>query len=355
MNGPAFGRNRRSESKKSARTKCAFTIVELLVAMAVLAIILIVTFTIMGQMTTVWKGSSSKIESFQGARLAFESMTRLLSQVTLNTYVDYDNATTPTNYLRKSDLSFLSGPAGGTARGGVLPGTTGCGQAVFFAAPGGNTANWASYGSMDGLLNVCGFYVSFTINSSVPAHVTSPNPYRYRLMQLTVPTESANGVYPSNPAPSVALDWTNWFAGTSWFSNFIGGAVPIADNVILLLVRPQDPSNPLGSPPSSADINPDYTYDTALNATTYPQPVTANQLPPVIQITMVAIDETSAIRLNNGSSQPPAIAQALSNKFTLAANYSTDLTNLENALEASHIQYRIFSSAVPVLETKWSK
>ena len=352
MNCAAFGQDRERQLRGGGYPANSFTIVELLVAMTILSFILVVTLTMVGQMSNVWKKSSSKIESFQGARLAFEAMTRCLSQVTLNTYVDYDDANNPQNYLRKSDLQFLSGPAGGAARGGVLPGVSGCGQAVFFEAPVSttSTANWSTYGAMDSLLNTCGYYVDFTPNNTVPAFVTAPNPYRYRLMQLIVPTETANSVYPSGPAPATASDWTTWFASINWFASFKAQAIPLADNIILLVVRPQDPS---ATPP---DINsPSYAYDTTLNATTYPQPQTANQLPPVIQVTMVAIDEPSALRLITGSTQPTAITSALSGKFTDTTKYAADLASLVASLDAARIQYRVFSSAVPVLESKWSK
>lgn len=318
--------------------------------MAVFALILLITFSIVGQMSNVWKRSSSKIESFQGARLAFEAMTRNLSQATLNPYIDYDNAANATSYLRKSDLNFLNGQAGGAARNGTLPGTSGCGQAIFFTAPLGSTANWSSYGGMDALLSTCGYYVSFTTNSTIPPHVNLPPVYRYRLMQLIVPTETQNSVYPTSPAPTQASDWTAWFSSITWISSFVSQSVPIADNVILLVVRPEDPSNT-----SSPDFNPDYSYDSALNATAVPQPVTANQLPPVVQVTMVAIDEPTATRLNNGTLPPSAIRSALNGKFTSTANFTTDMTSLETALDQAHVPYRVFSSTIPVLEAQWLK
>ena len=66
-----------------------FTLVELLVSTAILAIILLVIFSITQQTGRVWKSSQAKIEAFQGARAAFESITRKLGQATLNGYYDY--------------------------------------------------------------------------------------------------------------------------------------------------------------------------------------------------------------------------------------------------------------------------
>lgn len=91
----------------------AFTLIELLVAMSVLAIIMLVLTAMISQTAKTWKYTSSKIEQFREARDAFESMARLISQATLNTYWDYDNPPStnkaPTQYLRSSELRFMSG------------------------------------------------------------------------------------------------------------------------------------------------------------------------------------------------------------------------------------------------------
>ena len=78
-------------------------------------------------------------------------------------------------------------------------------------------------------------------------------------------------------------------------------------------------------------------------------------MPPVLQVTMVAIEEAAARRIDAGASQPSAITAALSGRFTDPASYQTDLGELERQLNAAHIPYRVFSSAVPIRESKWTK
>lgn len=326
------------------RARLAFTLIELLTAVTVLSLMMAICFSIVGQVTSVWKRSTQKIEAFQGARLAFSTVTRHLSQATLNTYLDYDNATAPQHYLRKSELRYLSAPAGAAG----IPGTPNTGEAIFFYAPVHHTANTAAYGGLESLLNTCGYYVSFTTNS-IPAHVNIPNAYRYRLMQLIVPTETANSVYPTSPTDS--QQWVNWFSTKNWFANFTDKATPIADNIIALIIRAQDPGA------TTPDITSNYIYDTTLNATTYPQDPYpwANQLPPVVQVTLIAIDEAAARRLESGSNEPAVISNALSGKFATTSNYASDLASVETALTAARIEYRIFSSAVSILESKWTK
>ena len=65
-----------------------FTLTEILVATAILAIIIGILFSMTQQTGKVWKNTTGKVEVFRTARNAFEAMTRTLSQATLNTYYD---------------------------------------------------------------------------------------------------------------------------------------------------------------------------------------------------------------------------------------------------------------------------
>lgn len=313
-------------------TARAFTLVEVLVSTAIVIILLLLMLSVISQTSSIWRRSYGSVEAFQDARLAFDVITRNLSQATLNAYLDYDNSTNPSRYLRMSELAFDAGPAGA----GGLPGTAGTGQAVFFQAPLGYATNATSYGGLEGLLNTCGYFVSFTTNNSIPSHVAAGgNPYRYRLMQMLVPAEK-NDIYKTR-------------SGRAWFSAYTDAARPLADNIIALLIRPQDPAA------APADITTNYSYDTRDGADADPQPDQAHQLPPVILVTMVAVEEAASRRLDAGGAQPAAIAGALSGKFHDPALFQSDLDSLTSELNAARISYRVFSSAVPIRESKWTK
>ncbi len=318
----------------------AFTLIELLVATAVLSLVLVLVLSVISQTSTVWRRSTDKIEAFQSARAAFDLLTRNLSQATLNSYLDYDNADQPTKYLRKAELKFLSTPAGPNG------GTPNTGQAVFFQAPASLTGDGAKFGGLEGLLNTVGYYVEFGSDAlTKPTFVGAADKFRYRLMQLLVPTEN-NTIYSAS--------------NNGWVTGFSADAMPVADNIIALIIRPQDPG--MISPPATLpgvvppDLSTDYIYDSA-HSYSGEQPVTSNQLPPVMQVTMVAIDETAAKRLEKDSAQPSAITSALSGKFQNPASYDADLQALETALNNANppISYRVFSSAVPIRESKWTK
>jgi uncharacterized protein (TIGR02599 family) len=336
------GRNLFSRRVGREISEQAFTLIEMLTATAILVLMLVILFSIIGHVTGILRLSTAKVETFQSARTAFDLMVRNLSQSTLNTYLDYayDNGTSssPTRYKRASDLSFVVGPAGS------LAGTADTGQAVFFQGPLNYIADTANLGGLEALLNACGYYVSFSNNKSAPSHVAGKaDTYRYRLMQLLVPSEVKNAAYP-DPANGNA-----WFKDPALQDKY---AVAVADNIIAVIIRPQDPAV---LPPSPTDIGGHYTYDSTAGAELNPQETTANQLPPALQVTMVAIDEASARRLDSGSTAPSVITSALANKFTDTTRYQKDIEDMEGVLNENHIQYRIFSSSVPLRESKWTK
>ena len=66
-----------------------FTLIEMLVSVVVLLIIMGIIFQITSETGSLWKGTTAKIQAFQAARAGFESMSRRISQATLNTYYDY--------------------------------------------------------------------------------------------------------------------------------------------------------------------------------------------------------------------------------------------------------------------------
>jgi uncharacterized protein (TIGR02599 family) len=103
----------------SKARQSGFTIVELLVATAVLMLLMALLLSALNSSMTIWTRGASKIQSFQQARAAYEAMTRKISQATLNIYWDYDTDASgnPTGYKRQSELQFLSGPSAN-----ILPG-----------------------------------------------------------------------------------------------------------------------------------------------------------------------------------------------------------------------------------------
>jgi uncharacterized protein (TIGR02599 family) len=162
-------------------------------------------------------------------------------------------------------------------------------------------------------------------------------------MQFLTPAEEMN-VYSSG-----SVQPKSWFqAMLSDYSDVI------ADNVILVLFWPRlaKEEDPVGS-----SLTGNYRYDSHTGEGQIPQPVTNNQQPPLVQVTMVAIDETAANRLPDTETPPSQVADALQGLFTRSTEegFKQDFAELERRLTAAKISYQTFNSMVSLRETKWSK
>lgn len=336
------------------RRQRAFTLLEVLVATAVFAVLLGCAFAVIDQSSKAIRRSNAKIDAFQSARAAFDIMTRELSQATLNTYWDYFDANgqprrlagsttfTPTFYGRYSDLHFISGMASELVTQVPPNYTVVSGQAIFYTAPLGQTARSDIRGVPD-MLSACGYFVAFGSSASTkPDFVQAPATYRWRLMELSTSAED--------------LSVTKTAQGTDWFTQAIaaGQVRPIAENVIALVIWPR---LPLKEDPSGTSLAPDFNYDSRTNApwSSGKQPVQGHQLPPVLQVTMVVIDEGTAKRWENGASAPSQVSTALDQLFTgSVAQIPEDITILEQRLNAARAEYRIFNTSITLGESKWS-
>ena len=128
--------------------------------------------------------------------------------------------------------------------------------------------------------------------------MTGATQRRYRLMEFMEPAEDLN-VY-QNP--------------DGWLDAVAGGTKShvIASNIIALVILPKLPSvGPAGDPtvdPDGDNLAPSYEYDSTSEgqASAGPEYNSLHQLPPVVEVTMVAIDASSAanLEMENGTSPP---------------------------------------------------
>jgi uncharacterized protein (TIGR02599 family) len=306
--------------------------------------------------TTVRRASAS-VDALASARTGFDLMSRTLSQSTLNTYWDYDNPLDPDVYLRQSDLQFV-----------IRQNTQdpGYGQEIYFAAPETYSSN-AALRSTRGLLNGCSMFVHFGSSLSFrPSGITGEK-FRYRLMFGIQPTEQlqifnkparTSGQSDSSYRAAVQTYWNalGWITSIQNNSATVGSSVtPVADNVIALIAWPRLPTGE--DPDGTALLTSDsFAYNSQEGAMSVPQKITANQLPPVIDITMIAISEASASRLDDKSGNAPAVIQAaLNGRFQTASSFQSDLKAVSDALSDAHVEFQVFSTSVPLRESKWSK
>lgn len=320
-----------------------FTIIEMLVAVTITIIILALLLQILGFTSSQWKRTNDSAKAFEGARAAFDSVTRTLAQATLNTEYDYYNAArvarlsitntstlttnfTPDIYGRYSGLHFASGKS-------LL--TTNHTLSVFFQAPLQFETNQAMLPS-SGTLNAVGYYIRYGDDAAdrpPSVSTTTPAPRtRFRLMQYLQPTEGLD-VYRDGSA-------NDWFLTDLTKSSHL-----LAENIVALVVLPKLPDEQ-GKP---ADfLAPDYEYNSRTNWTSGTQPTQMHQLPPVVKVIMVAVDESSALR-------NPALGQSANTLFQKPTDLTVDLATLERTLRDANANYRIFQTDVPLRAAKWSE
>ena len=352
---------------KPRRQTAAFTLVEVIVASGIVVVIMGVLLAMTDQTQRLVKSTSAKVEEFQDARVGFESMTRRLSQATLNAFWDYQtNANgSPTSYQRSAELRFRSGrmkdlnPNGGPG-GNLQPG-----HGVFFQAPNGLVENINKFGSLDHLINTWGYFVEVGSDlASLPPFLAGKVDARkrFRLMELMQPSEQLSVYQFQDPG------------NQTWFQSAITKSPPraLAENIVALIILPRlsladevqwEKANGKNTPPILPDIQ-NYGYNSTSGGMNQTDPVlnTKNQLPPVVQVIMVAIDEPSARKLEDKYAGDPYLGINYESLFTnptalndTAAGSKRDLSKFEDILISKKISYRIFATNVSIRGAKWSR
>ena len=349
-----------------------FSLAELLVAIAILTIILLVSFQLISGTSGIWIRSNSKMIEGREARVAFNSMISRLSQATVNPYYGYTwtgastGTATPISYVRHSELRFYSGPSAT-----LIPtfATTSPTDAVFFVAPLGYVSNTTDYGHLPSLLNICGYYIQWSnVDLERPSILPSVNlPYSFQLMQFVQPSEQmslynatannyANGYKQVTTSPA----WQT----TALFGNPAGTTAlnvrPIARNVIALLLLPATSTTD-----TSGTLTPvDYQYNSEKAATGVTTANTSvNRAPPVMRVVMYTIDDISAKKLSTSTTMPNLYVDTSSNPiFTnptkLFPNPTSgeigDLSRFEATLVSQRITFRRFEAAVELPRQPWN-
>ncbi len=311
-----------------------FTLVELLVAMAVLAMMSVLMLSLTSSAQKIAQQTTSRTEHFREARRAFDRINQSLSQATLNVYWDYvdaagnprsTNSFTPNRYFRFSELRYLqtnaaslTAPRGGTLRG----------NAVFFQAPLGRTAA-TNLSGFNSLVNTLGFFLERGGDSTLRPPTVSENKVRYRIFELAEPADQLTVYSLTSGNPSYnRLEWVTQPLANVAYSH------RLADNIVALLFQAQY-KNAAGSPLTS------FNYSSAPQKRGS-QPIEENNLPPNIRVTMIAVDESSARRI------------ADENIMLTDAIDDATLVQLENELTDNRLNYRKFESTVKIGPAKWS-
>jgi uncharacterized protein (TIGR02599 family) len=314
----------------------AFSLIEVLVSMSILILICLVAFTLIDSTQKIWRQTSSRTEQFREARRAFERITQRLSQATLNTYWDYvdasgnprttANASTfkPHKYARQSELRYIQLNSGSLSapRGGVLHG-----QSVFFQAPLGETKS-GDMSNLNTVVNTTGFYIEKGTDADFKPPFILFSKERYRLYELNEPSERLS-VY-SYTSGNSSYNGTEWFAKPLQETSYTSR---LADNIVAMVF--------LAEYPDGNTITKSHLYSSAPVAGPV-QPVETHNLPPAVRVTIIALDEISARRVQDVN-------------ITLIDAVDEDtLEDLVDQLSSLKLNFRKFESVVLIGASKWS-
>lgn len=379
----------------------AFTLIELMVSITFLVILMLVVTQVIGVVQRTWVRANSRVSQFREARQAFDLITNNLSQATLNTYwttnltqISSDSLgaaiKSPQSYQRQSELHFICGPT--TT---LLPAATGSncpGHAVFFQAPLGvvnlaTVAGAVNTANMVNLLCGRGYFVEWGSDAFFRPAFLNQAPYsnvvpvrnRMRLMEYS-PTAEMNDIY-SSTYRSNPTSIKNWYqdptvgvlakevqngetSATRYFTR------PVADNILALIISPQTENTGTNGTVSSAaySIAPNYLYDSSTpppnagSTNTNPQG-TQFLLPPLLRITLIALDERSGEFLSStiNASVQKQIMSGLTGLFQSAGNYASDLEGtpdspgkLKTLLLGAKLNYRVFTTTITLKQGRFS-
>jgi uncharacterized protein (TIGR02599 family) len=370
--------------------QAGFTMVELLLSVAILSILILMLTNTVSSVQQVVTRSQSQAEEFKESRQAFELMARRLSQATLNGYWGYvyqdpkAKNPVPLYYDRQSDLHYVQEKVAT-----LLPQAGGNGHAVFFQALLGDTDPTTTYGDkigdLHGLLNCWGFYVSYGSDLTrrpqflKDEHGLALNPERkrFRLMEFRQPPDQSilfSKTFDINNKKSTS-ELYKWFRGpfkdpsktTDSYS------VPLAENVLAVVVTPYvyvTTADSKGVSTTDMRKKQSYEYDTRLfqwRGGTGQDVISAkNQLPAMLELTVIATDERSYDTLEQQHGVDGAAAKIrevfdgllkLSTEFAPDPNNvqvkEYDVDKIEKRLQALKMNYKIFTTTVSLRASKW--
>lgn len=312
-----------------------FTLLEALISCALLLLLLVLVMSIMSHASDIWLRHRNEAVAFESARSAFTAMTKSVSQAVLNTYWEVRS----NRYERASELHMVIGPTadlfGGTPA--YFPG-----DGIFFQAPLGRASN-KSLNRLPLLLNSVGYYVRFSDRTDVPSFLrpVTASRFRFRLYEWMEPTESLS-VY-SGAQSTAQTTQRDWFR-KDFSSGSLKNSAVFAENIIGLIFLAEYPD-------SNGAVEAHYGYDSRNTSVAE----SLHQLPPTIRIVMVAIDEKSATRLEQGSQDSPPDVVADPAWFQRPEDFDSDLEKWESKLRGMNVGYRVFNTTVSVQNAKWSR
>jgi uncharacterized protein (TIGR02599 family) len=367
-----------------SRSRPGFTLVEMLVSMAVLALLMVIIMEMINRTQQTVTRQQARAEEFKEARAAMDAISRSLSGTVINSYWAYGDSSVggKVNYTRQSDGHFVAGPAT------ILRGKdqNSPGHAMFFQSSDGQTRlgnSTTGLGDPYNLITCMGYYVDYQSDENLRPDflakdkILNPERSRFRLMELRLPPEK-NILYSTslniNGTGVTRENAFKWFRGPfTDNTTTLQNSTVLAENILALILVPRyvavtttgstgesstggNQENTLSNTKPAAD----YYYDSRESqwgaTATEKSRNTAHQLPPVVQVTLVAAEERSYAELEirmGEKALAEAVNAAFANKFTTQSQFTADMNAVEEALSVLKLKHRVFTTNVAIRGSKW--
>jgi uncharacterized protein (TIGR02599 family) len=335
--------------------RAGFTLVEVLVAAALVALLAGLLLRLLRQSSDALDLAQSNVEKYRVAQRAFEVVARRLGAATLHGYRENDPRE---GWRRMSELRFASGPmqagrapldAPDEKSGEFLAMRPGHG--VFFQATEGDPGHERDPArvGLEQLVNTWGYFVEVAGDHLPPPKFLTgsapPERVRPRLMEVREPAPALRLYALTSGAPG--------YAGFDWFRPRLAPdapARPIAENIAILLVLPKLTAPEITHLAPNAALEerdallaPDFVYNSGAEAAVR----TRHRLPPLVEITMLALDDAGAAQLYDGGDRDPLrLREAFRDARKLRAELHTDTDSLERRLIEQRIRHRIFTTTL---------
>lgn len=324
----------------------AFTLIEMMVSCVILMMIMVMLGLILMSSMKVWQKATIQSERARGEREGVR-LDRVLSRATLGAYYEAtqkgvflspENEKTfvPDQYQRYSELRFRSGPASllglSSPRGNRI-----VSHAVFFQAPLGIQSDQAPRRISSDLLNTVGFYVEYgDVSEGKPEHVKK-NQKRFRLIQMVEPSDRLSISKFTNRAAESNKDGR--YQGDQWYKIPLekeSYSYVVAENVLCLALRCHDGGKELNT----------YDYSSVQSGNFF------HDLPPVIEVTMVILDERSAQRIQ----EEDLVAElGIESLFQNPTAYAFDLTKIQEGLQKKKLNFQLVTYSVEMVNSTWGR
>jgi uncharacterized protein (TIGR02599 family) len=349
------------------------TLLEVLLSSIILSIVLLCIAAAISTIQSTWVQLRAKTDPFRTTRLALDTMSRRLSEATLQQRWETSLKNGSLYQVPQSDLHFVCGPAGELLSGGRY-----LGHAVFFQTtrgwdlPSNSSQNTAPlHDRLDETLNAWGYFIEYGADQSVPTpsflsadklEVTDMRTLnRFRLYEWRQPTAELKVFYPhSDPEGPSRLSQATGTSTYDWFRQPLQQSSQqqrrvslVAEHVVAFALIPMgaDTTPQVGQPIGSRKLE-DVLQSAVYDSRDKNSPYTLHRLPKAFRLTALVVSPEAWTR------QPPGQADSLANQimnwttgsFDNLQRIPQDFRRIADMLDQQRLPYKLVSTVVPMAE-----